>query len=429
MHIKDIFNKFHSLFNANKIELLVDSKVFCMAPWIQLHAQTNGKVAPCCMSNVHGGNELGDLRENPRIEDSWNSDNMKQLRKNMLSGEKNSICSHCYNYEAIGKESERMKYNRDYKNNFKTIKKTNEDGSLNELNIPLLDIRFNNKCNYKCRICDSVYSSQWYEDELKIGKIPSLPSTKEMKVSYDETAFWGSYKRILNGVKRLHFAGGEPLVMEDHYQTLEYLIEKRTTDITLSYNTNLSTLKYKQYDAVQLWNHFRKVDVWASLDGMGVQGDYQRKGQRWQKIEENIRRLQVECPTVLFGVNVTVSIFNILHIPDFYKYMVENNFVATDRMNLYLLFDPSYFNITNLTPKLKETVLEDYEKFKKNYLTSLPNNSNIINHVDAVLNFMMSAHCIEQKDFAHWVKTVDGLRSESFEEVFPELSDMLTESN
>ncbi len=429
MNIKGIFKKVYSLLTANKRELLNDSKVFCMAPWVQLHAQTNGKVAPCCMAHVHSGNELGDLRENPRIEDSWNSDNMKRLRKNMLSGKKNSICSHCYNYEAIGKESERMKYNRDYKNNFETIKKTKEDGSLNELNIPLLDIRFNNKCNYKCRICDSVYSSQWYEDEIKIGKIPSLPSAKEMKVSHDETAFWDSYKRILNGVKRLHFAGGEPLVMENHYQTLEYLIEKRITDITLSYNTNLSTLKYKQYDAVQLWNHFSKVDVWASLDGMCEQGDYQRKGQRWQKIEENIRRLQVECPTVLFGVNVTVSIFNILHIPDFYKYMVENNFVDTDRMNLYLLFEPSYFNITNLTPKLKEAVLKNYEKFKNNYLTSLPNNSNIINHVDAVLNFMMSAHRTEQKDFAHWVKAVDGLRSENFEEIFPELSDMLTERN
>jgi hypothetical protein len=45
--------------------LFQDSKVFCMAPWIQLHAQTNGKVAPCCMSSIKNGNEIGDLKFKP----------------------------------------------------------------------------------------------------------------------------------------------------------------------------------------------------------------------------------------------------------------------------------------------------------------------------------------------------------------------------
>ena len=307
-----------------------------MAPWIQLHAQTNGKVAPCCMASVHGGNELGDLRENPNLEDAWNSENMKQLRLNMLKGKQSSICTHCYDYEKVGKFSERKQYNKDYKRDYSKVAATLKDGSLKDLDVPLIDIRFSNKCNYKCRICDSAFSSLWYEEEQKINK-PSFGDAKEMKIARDEIKFWSSFEKVLPNVKRLHFAGGEPLFMDEHYKALEYLIAIGKTDVTLSYNTNFSTLRYKKYNVTEMWNKFKTVDVWSSLDAMGAQGDYQRKGQKWEKIEENIRTVQKECPTVLFGVNVTVSIFNILHVPAFYRYMVQNKFVQPERMNLYLL--------------------------------------------------------------------------------------------
>ncbi|MES2622694.1 MAG: twitch domain-containing radical SAM protein [Bacteroidota bacterium] len=412
---------------ADNSGLYDKSEVFCMAPWLQLHAQTNGKVAPCCMASVSNGNELGDLRQNPNLEDSWNSENMKQLRLNMLQGKKSSICTHCYDYEKAGKFSERNQYNRDYKHQHFKVSAVMEDGSLKGLDVPLVDIRFSNKCNYKCRICDSVYSSLWHEEEAKTGKIPGLPSTKEMKVANDETAFWKSYKRLLKNVKRLHFAGGEPLFMDEHYEALEYLISIGKTDVTLSYNTNFSTLRYKKYNVVDLWNKFEKVDVWASLDMMGDKGDYQRKGQKWDNIEENIRTVQSKCTSVLFGINATVSIFNVLDIPFFYQYMVEHKFVQPDRLNLYLLFDPPYMNITNLTPALKTEVVERFDAFEKTYLNTLSDTSNIRNHAKAVVSYMMSENGTGQKEFAHWVHAIDAVRNEKFETTFPELVEMVNE--
>jgi MoaA/NifB/PqqE/SkfB family radical SAM enzyme len=396
-----------------------------MAPWIQLHAQTNGTIAPCCMSSIHGGNELGNLRENAQIEDAWNSKNMKTLRQNMLSGKQSSICTHCYNYEKVGKYSERQQYNRDFKMYFSRIKETADNGSLKTVDIPLLDVRFSNKCNYKCRICDSVYSSLWYDEEQKTGKKPGLPSSKEMKMVTDEEVFWASFRKLMPGVKRLHFAGGEPLFMDEHYRTLEHLIETGNTDVVLSYNSNFSILRYKQYNVVELWNHFKRVEVWASLDLMGDKGDYQRKGQKWNKVEENIRTLQVECPSVFFGINVTVSILNVLDVPDFYKYMVQNKLVLPERMNLYLLFDPSYLNITNLPLKLKQEVVKRFENLEKSFLSTLPNTQNIRNHIQAVNAYMLSAQGKEQANFKHWITTIDNLRNESFAETFPELAELI----
>jgi MoaA/NifB/PqqE/SkfB family radical SAM enzyme len=428
MNFPEVIQKAYSRLRAANSPLLNKSEVFCMAPWIQLHAQTNGKVAPCCMSSVFGGNELGDLRENPKLEDAWNSDNMKQLRLNMLQGKKSTICSHCYDYEKLGKTSERITYNRDYQRYYPRISATLKDGTVEELDVPLIDIRFSNKCNYKCRICDSVYSSLWYEEEMKTGKIPGLPSTKEMRLANDEEGFWKSYTKFLPRVKRLHFAGGEPLFMDEHYKALEHLIAIGNTDVTLSYNTNFSTLRYKKYDVVELWNKFKTVDVWASLDMMGDKGDYQRKGQRWEKIEENIRRVQKESTSVLFGVNVTVSIFNILDVPAFFRYMVENKFVEPHRMNLYLLFDPNYMSVTNLTPALKEEAIRRFDSFEKDYLSTLADAANIRNHARAVIAYMLSKNDSRQKEFSHWADAIDVVRNEKFISTFPELKEMMAEA-
>lgn len=460
--VKDYFSE------RRKKHLLQDSKVFCMSPWIQLHAQTNGKVSPCCMSSVRNGNEIGDLRENPDIAASWNSENMKKLRSNMLKGKKNSLCNNCYKYEKLDKFSERMQYNQDATEYFTRIANTMKDGTLLEDIVPIIDIRFSNKCNYKCRICSSDYSTLWYEDELRLAKeFPQVQTTsrvlkfysqlkkaipvfqkielsiyrllnidrstdhditenktKEIKASYDELIFWNSLEKLLSNVKRLHFAGGEPLFMDEHYRVLEYLIKIRKTDVNLTYNTNLSTLRYKRHYVIEYWKQFERVDVWASLDGMGSQGDYQRKGQKWDIVEGNIRTIQAECPNLMFGINVTTSILNIFHVPSFYKHLVENKFVSPDRVNLYLLFTPSSLSVTNLSPELKKQVEVLYKSFKADFLDQIEDSQKIKSHINAVLNLMNSKQDKQLAAFKNLITSVDKIRDENFLEVYPELKSM-----
>lgn len=404
--------------------LLDNSKVFCMAPWIQLHAQTNGKVAPCCMSSIKNGNEIGDLNINPSLLDSWNSENMKKLRLDMLSGNKNSICDNCYDYEKLGRSTERHYYNRDFQSYFSRVKDTNSDGAVNNNTVPIIDIRFSNKCNYKCRICNSDYSTLWYDEEIKLGKSVN-PLSKEIKVAANEIKFWESFKALLPTVKRLHFAGGEPLFMDEHYATLEHLITIGNKNVNLTYNTNFSTLRYKRYNVVDLWKNFRQVDIWASLDGMGPQGDYQRKGQKWETIEENIRIIQQECENVVFGVNVTVSIFNIMHIPDFFKYLVEHKLVKPERVNLYPLMYPQHFCVDNLQPELKVQATELHRNFEKNYLQNNPKYENIANHYNAIITLMNANDRQAKLAFKQAIESVDTIREEDFKTTFPELKSML----
>lgn len=400
---------------------LSDSKVFCISPWIQLHAQTNGYVGPCCMASMNETNYLSDLNENPNLIDAWNSEKMRQLRLNMLKGEKSSICQNCYKYEELGNESERIKYNKDYIHYIDRVFKTDKTGSVGEEKVLLLDMRFSNKCNYKCRICDSSYSSLWYEDEQKLGKNPQLPSQKKMTISSDKEKFNDSYKEILSDVIKIHFAGGEPLIMEEHYQVLEDLIKINHSDVVLSYNTNFSTLKYKNVEVIEQWKFFKTVDVWASLDGMFERGDYMRKGQRWNKIEENILRFQKELPQGLLGINITVSLLNILHLPEFIKYLIEKLNIQPIRINLYLLFGPSYYSVIQLPNEIKEKAEAELVQFKNGYLSKIVNGNHLSAHIDTVLNYMNSEEGQQLEEFKYWTQKIDILRDEDFGKVFPEL--------
>jgi MoaA/NifB/PqqE/SkfB family radical SAM enzyme len=422
---KKLFYAFH-FFGKKEFR---ESDSFCMAPWIQLHAQTNGLAAPCCMAATDETNYLADLNQNPDLSKAWNSTRMKQLRLDMLKGKKSSICSHCYKYETLGFTSERKKYNRDYLEFFDRVLGTNPDGSLTEKAPLLLDMRFSNKCNYKCRICDSSYSSLWYEEEQKLGKKPQLPSEKRMKISTNYQEFKQSFLDSLDDVIKIHFAGGEPLVMDEHYEALEYMANKGLSHVLISYNTNFSTLKYRHYKVVDLWNRFDRVDVWASLDGMGAKGDYMRKGQRWNTIEENIRTIQRECPGVLFGVNVTVSALNIFHLPEFIQYLIDHKLVTPDRINLYMLFDPAYFNLTQLPIDLKHKAKANLEAFSRDYLSKVRNGSHLNEHVQSVIAYMMETQGDSLPEMLHWLKKVDQLRGEDFRETFPELGGLFEDQN
>jgi MoaA/NifB/PqqE/SkfB family radical SAM enzyme len=399
------------------------SKVFCMAPWIQLHAQTNGDVGPCCMANMEEGNAIANLNTNADIRAAWNAEAMMRLRQNMLKGKESAICKNCYAYEKVGRYSERTQYNSLYKAYYGRVLNTSPQGYVAEQSIPLIDIRFSNRCNYKCRICSSEYSSLWHEEELRLDP-NAKPYPKGLKMAADENLFWQSFETLLPDVKRLHFAGGEPLVMDEHYRTLEHLISIGKTDLTLSYNTNLSTLNHKQHNLVALWNKFEKVDIWASLDGMDAKGDYQRKGQHWPTIVNNIRKIQLSCPVATIGVNVTVSILNILHVPDFYRHMVESGLVAPDRMNLYLLYYPHYLSVNNLTPNLKLRGNELYTAFIKDYAKKLDKGDNFINNAKAILNYMNEKEVDLKQEFGQHTAALDALRGESFATTFPELVEM-----
>ena len=207
----------------------------CAIPWMHLNFEPNGKVVPCCLTSAHNY-FAGDLNTQS-IEEVWNSDNMKSLRKDMIDGVEPTICNKCFDKERVTGESGRTYHNKDFKNVIDKIPTiTLEDGTCTEMDLKYWDFRFSNLCNMKCRSCGPRYSSAWVPDAKKLGY------TDQEKVwmidTIDDQNNYDFLKDQINVVEKIYFAGGEPLIMPEHWQILDMLVENNRFDVKISYNTN-----------------------------------------------------------------------------------------------------------------------------------------------------------------------------------------------
>jgi len=416
---------------AIKKKLLKESEVFCMAPWVHQYMFPDGKVFPCCISANDLDDVLGHLGNGDTLEEIWNNAPTKKLRKNMLNGVKSNICEGCYRYQALGKKSSREEFNEMFGNHIDLVENTRKDGSLENFDLKFIDFRFSNICNLRCRTCSHHFSNKWFEESRLLGcgtgaghsLIYPVKSIHEL---------WEQIEPILQGLERVHFAGGEPLMMEEHYKILNYLIEHGKTDVILTYNTNFADFRYKQYDVVDLWKHFRQVSLLASLDAMGERGEYMRKGLDWNKAEANRKRILKEVPHVRFQLTPTVSILNVLHLPDFYIDWLEKGLIQPREINIYLLFEPDFYNILHLPPALKLRVRDKYKWFLEEYILKLTeaDQQYLRDQFTTVLlqlnkePELMPPGYYNNHTFATYNGLLDQNRNENFRDIFPELQEL-----
>ena len=190
---------------------LKESKTFCIAPWLSIHTWPDGKTFPCCLWN--SGDPVGNIN-NESLEQIWNNDKMKQTRTAMVKGEKISACQRCYHLEETEDESYRQRINKDHWDKIHYIDSTDADGNLKIMNLHLWDIRISNFCNFKCRSCGLGLSSSWYPDAIALGQTPK----KALININDKASFMDILEPHYKCVDEIYFAGGEPLMMPEHYQ-------------------------------------------------------------------------------------------------------------------------------------------------------------------------------------------------------------------
>lgn len=395
-----------------------------MIPWVHLHTSPLGVAAPCCISeSASTVNGMGNAKTQSFME-LVNSEKMKQLRVDMINEVSNTECTKCYDQEQVDVKSFRQDTNSKYKHYYEeAIANTTSEGEVTQFKMKYFDIRFSNICNFKCRSCGSEFSTQWEQEDIKSKVsyariIPKNDNPKFLQEVVDQIQFMDT----------AYFAGGEPLITEEHYILLEEMIKQKRTDIQLRYNTNLSNLKFKDKDLLSLWKHFNhRIDVSASIDHYGDRAEYIRHGTNWSTVEENFAAVK-KTPYVNLTMNTVLSVFNLLTIHEFYQYLIDKQlYIPTDHgYSLYNMSDPVHLS-GHILPneyKLKgKESLEKYikilndNKFKEKHLTQ-PEQS---------LNWLFSKNTWEeQKDkFRSEIHRLDNLRGEDFAKTFPELAGLL----
>ena len=412
-----------------------------MAPWVHQHFGPEGKVFPCCIAANDLQDNLGDLSNGDTLQQIWNSSATQKLRSNMLSGVKSKICELCYKYEHINKKSSRQEFNEEFGKYIQDVVNTSNEGEVKEFAVRSIDFRFSNICNLTCRMCSPYFSSKWHAEGVKLG-IANSQKNEGKSVVYpveDFDTLWRQVEPMLPALEKIHFAGGEPLMMEEHYRILECLIALGKFDVQISYNTNFSEFRYKKYDVIGFWKKLRNVSVCASLDGMGQRGEFMRKGISWDKIESNRRRMLAEVPHVNFQLTPTVSIMNVLHLPDFFASWVDRKLMTPDQINIYLLFEPYFYNIINLPLYLKREVEKKYAGFFDDYVKKkFPDSvarfvmgqfNTVLNHMNSAETFKEIGQAYSEFSFQSYNQSLDEMRGEKFAQIFPELKDLISEKS
>jgi len=394
--------------------LLKDSKTFCIYPWIHLHAYPTGEAYPCCHAEM-GVGQVGNCRTNT-LEEIWHNDAMTKLRSGMLSETKNDTCGRCYEQEESGFFSGRKSANKHHGHHIKKLDST-------PFEMTYWDIRFSNLCNLKCRSCGHIFSSQWYQDQVKLaGPEWKARNTVLNYAGRTETDMWEQLEPHLDYVEQIYFAGGEPLLMEEHYNILDELVRRGRFDVRLTYNTNFTHMDLKGRSVFEYWKQFKSVAVGASLDAMGPIAEYIRKGTDWAVVEQNRRDMIEICPQVDFYISPTLSIMNVLHLPQFHQAWVEQGLLKPQDLNVNILQDPAHYRIDIAPSEYKEKLTVRYYDHLK-WLESVGDPlGRATQGFQSAIQFMNSTDNTHLID-TFWRKTheLDSIRNENILNVIPEL--------
>ena len=377
-----------------------------------------GYTYPCCMSDPDL--PIGNTQDQS-LQEIWNGEQLRNIRLNMLQDKPSKECRRCYELEESGMSTLRTGSLVNYPKHWDKVNSTQEDGSAGDVNLAYMDIRFSNLCNLKCRSCGPQFSSSWFEDHKQMyGK---LDHPKILKVRDDMKNFMDELDPLLASVERVYWAGGEPLITDEHYKILDKWIEMGKRDVAMDYTTNFTQMRFKKKTAFEYWNAFDSVRVAASLDANHARGEYLRKNMDWDIVVQNRKDMIEQCPQVYFELTPTVSVYNVLNLPDFHKEWIEEGLLQPENIRINILLDPTYMRLQILPPWIKDRVRSRYAEHIA-YLKQFDTTKWVIKDYESILQFLETDRSDEIRMFLFKTQKVDRLRIENVFEIFPELEDI-----
>lgn len=417
------------------------TNTFCPLPWIHLATRPNGDVRVCCTANASGAGAEDDksaglIKQDGKItnlidnslEEVWNSQGLRQIRLQMLNGEIPKTCTKCFEEEAQGITSKRQWETIQWQQRLdidSIVAKTSIDGSL-PVEIPYFDLRLGNLCQLKCVMCSPHDSSSWIKDwKLQYPKYQTIELKQDQGWDrnydytwYQKSEFLDSMKSQSHNIKELYFAGGEPLLIPEHYKILRYMVESgNAKNCVLRYNSNGLELPDELFE---LWNHFKEVRFNFSIDAVGDKNHYIRYPSDWDLVTKNLRRLDDTPDHITVNIACAVQLLNILYLPELAQWKIDQKFkkihnhpMTNGDIGTHLVYFPSYLNVRVLPESLKKIAAERIRSFT--------DNPRWLGFID----YMMS------EDWSHklpstieYLEACDSTRGLNFRQIFTELSIM-----
>jgi MoaA/NifB/PqqE/SkfB family radical SAM enzyme len=343
-----------------------------MHPFTGLATREDGAICACCRSHPVG------FIDKANLEDIWNNNTMRRIRKQVLNNERPAECSPCFNLEDQGVESLRQRHIRGmipearinlYPNALDSLQ---EDYSM-PFEIPTMELKLNNLCNLACRMCHPMDSTSWTdwsevkefykkEDNIMYAIVEEhgLEFKPHLDKFQDNPEWWASLEKLLPYFRRVEFAGGEPLMDPQHYHILD-MLAPYGDQIEIKYATNLSMLGKSNRTVWEYWPKFKSVAVNVSIDGIGDSYEYIRGNASWGELINNIRQIQT-IPNISRIVGAcTVQISNVLILDKMIEYFLDDIGIV---FHSHRVEYPKLLSVQVLPAPLKELAYHRLEAVK-----------------------------------------------------------------
>ena len=278
----------------------------CLAPWVHTYLSPQTERRMCCASREPAQNfeqyidtSTGTGKYIPiTLEEHWNSEHMKSVRRRMMAGETLPECEVC-NDKLLNVSVYRDYFWHLFQGRLEQVWNTTDADGSTRMRPVSWDYRFSNLCNFKCRTCGDMLSSAW-ESEQKQNNMVDLSNPKNNWMRTDirgqiahfqENQVEAEFAAAVEGhaVEEVYWVGGEPLMYEQHWRYMKRIIELGDGPrLYARYNTNLSRINYRGLDLFgDILAHVRDWQICASLDGTHEIGEYIRTGLDFEQFCSN----------------------------------------------------------------------------------------------------------------------------------------------
>ena len=265
---------------------MTDNKSLCVYPFNYTYVgPTDKERRLCCISGeIPGAREAG-------LVTFWNSDQMRQIRLDMLAGKPIKQCVECYKAEESNVASLRLQTTfHDQVTATACFENVKEDGSVT--NFPSgFDYR-TLQCNLQCLSCGPGLSSGHITLYKKMhGPGIIIRNSPEFEVVLTNEILTSVREK---NCKVLYWAGGEPMKSALHWEVMDEVFSLASDPnyadylktIKIQYSTNLTILRWKDKSIPEFLGPLN-VTLQASLDGVGETFEFLRDGASWEQVNTN----------------------------------------------------------------------------------------------------------------------------------------------
>jgi len=272
-------------------------KTLCLAPWTHTYLSPQTERRMCCASREpaqsfkqyidtdSGSGEYAPVT----LDQHWNSEHMKSVRKRMMAGEILPECEVCNN-QLLNTDVYRTYFWHLFQHKYNDAMTATDATGYTTMKPVSWDYRFSNLCNFKCRMCGDMLSSAWESEQRQHNMINwadpkngwMQPEVRKQISQFQDQQIEAEFAQAVeeNRVEEVYWVGGEPLMYEQHWRYMRRIIELGNgKNVYARYNTNLSRVDYKGINLFSdILDHVRDYQICASLDGTGPIGEYIRTG-------------------------------------------------------------------------------------------------------------------------------------------------------